>query len=157
MISSCATNTRQTETASPTPALLTATLPSSITPQPTETHLPSPPTPILAPAEGITATQVNVRAEPSTVSTVLGIIPPDMRVEIIGKDPGGSWWQILYPPGTQEKGWVTAQYITTASTPEVPVIGGADPGSGNVAVIQQQLNVRSGPGADFNSLGTLNP
>jgi hypothetical protein len=81
-----------------------------------------------------------------------------MRVEIIGKDPGGSWWQILYPQGTQEKGWVTAQYVTTVGTPGVPVIGGgADPGGGNVAIIQQQLNVRSGPGADFNSLGTLNP
>lgn len=158
MISSCATNISQTETASPTPVLLTASLPSSITAQPTDTPLPSPPTPTLAPVEGITSTQVNVRAEPSTVSTVLGIIPPDMRVEIIGKDPGGSWWQILYPSGTQEKGWVTAQYITTASTPEVPVIGGgADPGGGNLAIIQQQLNVRSGPGADFNSLGTLNP
>jgi uncharacterized protein YraI len=56
------------------------------------------------------------------------------------------------------KGWVAAQYITTASTPEVPVIGGneSDPNNGNVAVIQQQLNVRSGPGTGFNSLGTLN-
>src|SRR5687768_8087404 len=145
MISSCATNARLTETASPTPALLTATLPPPITPQQTDTPLAAPPTPTLVPAEGITSTQVNVRVEPSTASTVLGIIPPDMRVEIIGKDPGGSWWQILYPPGTQEKGWVTAQYIITAGTPEVPVIGGgADPGGGNVAIIQQQLNVRSG-------------
>ena len=28
---------------------------------------------------------------------------------------------------------------------------------GNVAIVQQQINVRSGPGTDFNSLGTLNP
>jgi hypothetical protein len=89
---------------------------------------------------------------------VLGIILPNTRVEIIGRDPGNSWWQILYPPGTQEKGWVTAQYITTAGTPEVTVIGGgASPNNGKVAIVQQQLNVRSGPGADFNSLGTLNP
>jgi len=80
-------------------------------------------------------------------------------VEIIGKDPGGSWWQILYPAGTQEKGWVTAQYVTSGSPPEVPVIGDgqAIPNDRNVAIVQQQLNVRSGPGADFNSLGTLNP
>jgi uncharacterized protein YraI len=82
-------------------------------------------------------------------------------VEIIGKDPGGNWWQINYPQGqgSDGKGWVTAQYVTTAVTPEVPTIGGneADPNSGNIAVIQQQLNVRSGPGTDFNSLGTLNP
>ena len=79
-------------------------------------------------------------------------------MEIIGKDPGGSWWQILYPAGTQGKGWVTSQYVTSGSPPEVPVIGGgANPNDGNVAVVQQQLNVRSGPGADFNSVGTLNP
>jgi uncharacterized protein YraI len=87
------------------------------------------------------------------------MIPPNTRVEITGKDPGESWWQINYPQGVDGKGWVTAQYVTTANTPEVPVIGDSetDPNNGNVAVIQQQLNVRSGPGTDFNSLGTLNP
>jgi uncharacterized protein YraI len=42
---------------------------------------------------------------------------------------------------------------------DVPVIGGAEANSesGNVAVVQQQINVRSGPGTGFNSLGTLNP
>ena len=113
------------------------------------------------PVEGMTSTQVNVRAEPSTSSAVLGILPPDTKVEITGKDPGEGWWQINYPSGQGEpgKGWVTAQYITTTTTPDVPSIGGDQPGpnSGNVAVVQQQLNVRSGPGTDFNSLGTLNP
>lgn len=107
----------------------------------------------------MTATQINVRAEPSTAGEVLGIIPASTKVEITGKDPGESWWQINYPQGPDGKGWVTAQFVTTAARPEVPTIGGAedDPNSGNVAVIQQQLNVRSGPGTDFNSLGTLNP
>jgi uncharacterized protein YraI len=118
--------------------------------------------------EGITSTQLNVRAEPSTASAVLGVIPANSRVQIVGKDPGEGWWQILYPEAgeaqgtTEGKGWVTAQYVTTRSLPpEVPVIGsGPDPTNPNaafVAVIQQQLNVRSGPGTDFNSLGTLNP
>jgi uncharacterized protein YraI len=100
-----------------------------------------------------------VRAEPSTASNVLGIIPPDMRVEIVGKDPGENWWQILYPQGTDGRGWVTAQYVRTVTTPEVPTIGdgdSADPNNANLAVIQQKLNIRSGPGTDFNSIGTLN-
>lgn len=83
-----------------------------------------------------------------------------MRVEIVGKDPGENWWQILYPQGAEGRGWVTAQYIRTVTTPEVPTIGGggdADPNNGNLAVIQQKLNIRSGPGTDFNSIGTLNP
>ncbi|HEY3476219.1 MAG TPA: SH3 domain-containing protein [Anaerolineales bacterium] len=120
---------------------------------------PSPPQPTAVPVDGVTSTQVNVRAEPSTASSVLGIIPPATRIEITGRDPGGNWWQINYPQGVEGKGWVTAQYITTASIPEVPTIGdtAVEPNSGNVAIVQQQLNVRSGPGTDFNSLGTLNP
>jgi uncharacterized protein YraI len=84
-----------------------------------------------------------------------------MRVEITGQDPGGNWWQINYPhpEATDGKGWVTSQYVTMPTTVEVPVIGGPqeDVNAGAVAVIQQQINVRSGPGTDFNSLGTLNP
>jgi len=156
MISSCTARTSQIATTSPTPFILTPTLSPTLPEQPTQSPLPPSPIPTVAPVEGITSTQVNVRAGPSTASEVLGIILPNTGVQIIGKDPGGSWWQIFYPQGTQEKGWVTAQYITTIGTPEVPVIGD-NPNKGNMAIIQQQLNVRSGPGADFNSLGTLNP
>jgi uncharacterized protein YraI len=156
---SCSSGTRETATPTQAPSIITATLPAASIPPSSETPLPPPPQPTPAPVEGTTSTQVNVRAEPSTASDVLGIIPANTNVEITGKDPGKSWWQINYPQGIDGKGWVTAQYITTASTPEVPTIGGneADPNNGNVAVVQQQLNVRSGPGTDFNSLGTLNP
>jgi N-acetylmuramoyl-L-alanine amidase len=112
----------------------------------------------------MTTTQVNVRVEPSISGTVLGIIPANTAIEIIGKDPQGSWWQINYPAAADGKGWVTAQYVTVTATPDVPTIGGtptatstSTPQSGNVAIVQQQLNVRSGPGTGFNSLGTLNP
>lgn len=115
--------------------------------------------PRATPVEGMTSTQINVRAEPSTSSKVLGIMPANTKVEITGKDPGENWWQINYAQGVDGKGWVTAQYITTTSKPDVPSIGGdeKDPNDGNVAIIQQQINVRSGPGTDFNSIGTLNP
>ena len=144
-----------------TPFVGTSTLPTSPTPAQTETPLPpSHPSPA-ALFEGITSTQVNVRSEPSTASNVLGVIPADMRVEITGKDPGGNWWQINYPQpqAVDGKGWVTAQFVNTVNTPDVPTIGGGEdsPTDGNVAIIQQQLNVRSGPGTGFNSLGTLNP
>jgi len=127
-------------------------------PRPSETPLPPPPQPTIAPVEGIASTQINVRAQPSTASDVLGIIAANTKVEIVGKDPGGNWWQINYPQGVEGKGWVTAQYVTTAGKPEVPVIGGdtSNPASGNSAVVIQQLNVRSGPGTSFNSLGILN-
>jgi uncharacterized protein YraI len=108
--------------------------------------------------EGTSSTQINVRSEPSTSGNILGMIPPNTRVQIIGKDPGGNWWQILYEQGVDGKGWVTAQYVTAANAEAIPVIGGnpTDPNNGNLAIVQQQINVRSGPGTNFNSLGTLN-
>jgi uncharacterized protein YraI len=138
-----------------------ATVSASITPASAEDPLSATLAPTIVPLDGVTTTQVNVRLEPSTASNVLGMIPAEMRVEITGKDPGGLWWQInyLHPDAIEGKGWVTAQYITTGDTSQVPVIGGteADRTSGNIAIIQQQINVRSGPGTEFNSLGTVNP
>lgn len=145
-------------TATP-PILVTATLPSSPTPRPSETPLPPPPTPTVAPVPGTTSTQLNVRAEPSTASPVLGIIAANQTILITGQDPGGNWWQIIYEAGADGKGWITAQYVETATQPEVPVIGGGEASAdlANSAVIIQQLNIRSGPGTGFNSLGILNP
>jgi uncharacterized protein YraI len=143
-----------------TSTLRVTSTPTAIPPQ-IETSLPAQPTTTQSPVEGMTSTQVNVRADPSTASDVLGIIPANTKVEITGQDPGENWWQINYPQGqgAAGKGWVTAQYITTIASPEVPIIGGdqTNPNNGNVAIIQQQINFRSGPGTNFNSLGTLNP
>jgi len=154
----CQVQSSDTSTATGAPFILIATFPVTFTPMPTGTPLPPPPQPTVVPVEGISSTQINVRSEPSTVANVLGIIPPNAKVEIVGKDPAGNWWQILYAQGVDGKGWVTAQYVIAAGTPQVPVVGGdgADPNNGNVAIIQQQINVRSGPGTGFNSLGTLN-
>lgn len=158
LLAGCGISVREQEAPSPTAYIVTATLAPTLTPPPTETPLPPPPTPTIAPVEGTASTQINVRAEPSTAGNVLGVIPANAKVEIVGKDPGGNWWQIIYPAGADGKGWVTAQYVTTAGNPEVPVIGGDEenPGSGGSAVVIQQLNIRSGPGTNFNSLGVLN-
>jgi len=131
---------------------------ASPSPVPSETPIPPPPQPTRTPVEGTISTQINVRAQPSTASNVLGIIPANTKVQILGKDPGGNWLQILFPQGVDGKGWVTAQYVLMAPGTEVAVIGGGEtnPNRGNVAIVQQQINVRSGPGTEFNSLGTLN-
>ncbi len=139
-----------------TELVTTSTLPATSTPASSQTPLPPPPQPTVAPVEGTTSTQINVRAEPSTGSNILGMLPANTKVEILGKDLGGSWYQIDYQQGVNGKGWVTAKYVITAKGIDVPVIGGANPNDGNVAIIQQQINIRSGPATSFNSLGTLN-
>jgi len=156
--SGCGIQVKEIGATTPTAFIITLTLPPTLSPPPSETPLPPPPQPTASPVEGTSSTQINVRSEPSSVSDVLGIIPANTKVQIVGKDPGENWWQILYPQGKDGKGWVTAQYVTTPGKPEVPVIGGGvlNPNNGNTAIIQQQLNIRSGPGTDFNSIGTLN-
>ena len=139
--------------------MVTATFAPTSTVRPSETLPPPHPQPTTATVEGTISTQLNVRAEPSTASEVIGIIAANSKVQIIGKDIGENWWQIVYETGLDGKGWVTAQYVETEDRPEVPVIGGDDsnPLGGSAAVIIQQLNVRSGPGTSFTSLGILNP
>jgi len=146
-------------TDSPTATLglvITVTHPPSPTLRLSETPLPPPPTPTVAPIQGTTSTQLNVRAAPSTASEVLGIIWAQQSVQIIGQGPGGNWWQIFYEASGNGKGWVTAQYVETAGKPDLPVIGGEGSDSGNSAVINQQLNIRGGPGTSFGSIGILN-
>jgi uncharacterized protein YraI len=157
--SGCSAGTEVEDTASPTLLINTPAPPATGTPIPTETPLPTSPLPTITPVEGTTSTQLNVRSQPSTAGEVLGIIPANTSVGIVGKDPAGNWWQILYEQGVDGKGWVTAQYVSAGDSSMVPVVGGevSVPGGGNVAIVQQQINVRSGPGTGFNSLGTLNP
>jgi uncharacterized protein YraI len=163
LLSGCSFQADAEALTTPTLSVTTSKLAPTLTPRPSDSLLQPVPSsqPTVHPVDGITSTQVNVRAEPSTASTVLGVIPQDMRVEIIGRDPGGNWWQILYPQGAypEGKGWVTAEFITTVSKPEVPTIGGseADSNSGTLAVIQEKINIRSGPGTEFDSIGTLDP
>jgi len=158
LLSSCAPGSSQPIGATATVFLVTSTLPVTPSSLATSTLLPPPSQPTVAFIEGTTSTQLNVRTDPSTASKVLGIIPANTKVQILGKDPGENWLQIVYPQGVGGKGWVTAQYVATATGTEVRVIGGdgSNPTHGNVAIVQQQINVRSGPGTDFNSLGTLN-
>ncbi|NUQ86751.1 MAG: glycoside hydrolase family 99-like domain-containing protein, partial [Anaerolineales bacterium] len=157
LLSGCSI-TIQTEFPTPTaPIPVTATLPPTSTPRPSETSTPPPSAPTIVPVQGTTSTQLNVRAEPSTVSETLGIIAANTSIQIVGRDPGGNWWQILYEAGAEGKAWVAAQYVETEAGPEVPVIGGgAESDAAHSAVVIQELNIRSGPGTGFNSLGILN-
>lgn len=99
-----------------------------------------------------------MRAEPSTSGAALGILTPFAKVQILAKDSGGNWFQILYAQGPDGTGWIAAQYVQVTAEAGIPILGGAA-GSGSApnGVILQQVNVRSGPGTDFNPLGTLNP
>lgn len=158
LLAGCYVVVENESTATTAPLIITATLPPTSTPRPSETPLRPSPQPTVTPVEGVTSTQLNVRLESSTASEVIGIIPANNTVQIVGKDIGENWWQIVYDAGVAGKGWVTAQYVETGDVSNIPVISGdiSNPQSGNTAIVIQQLNIRSGPGTSFNSLGILN-
>ena len=152
LLASCSIQTSNEYISTATPVFITSTLPPSPVPHPTETLFPSTSIPTIAPIAGVTTTQLNVRAEPSTAGDVLGLIAADTTIQIIGKDVGGNWWQIIY---ADRIGWVTAQYVETGDSSNVLVIGGSGT-SANTAIVIQQINVRSGPDTSFTSIGILN-
>ena len=133
-------------------------MPPGLFPLPAKTLAQPAQLPTAESVEGITTTQVNVRSDPSTASTLLGMLGPSTKVQIIGKDPSGNWVQIIFPQIPNGKGWLTVQYVNVKVLDAIPVIGIATgSGSGQSGVIIQQVNVRSGPGTDFDTLGIMNP
>jgi len=114
--------------------------------------------PTHVPVEGTTTTQVNVRADPSTASESLGMINIFSKIQIIGKDASGSWYQIVDEASAKGTGWVRAEYVQVDAKAEIAVIGSvADNGSEVSGLATQKINVRSGPGTTFDSVGVLNP
>lgn len=107
------------------------------------------PTPIV----GTTTTQLNVRPSPLSSSTPLGVINAATTVQIVAKDPGGNWYQILYEGGPERRGWVVSEYVSVENAGAIPVAGGSS--AAPAGVVREQLNVRDGPGTDFRSVGTL--
>ncbi|MEW6401787.1 MAG: SH3 domain-containing protein, partial [Chloroflexota bacterium] len=67
----------------------------------------------------------------------------------------GTWYQLLFAEG---KGWVIAEYVQVNAGVEVPVISvGAGAGSTASVLVVQRVNVRTGPGTQFETVGNLAP
>jgi len=136
--------------ARPTPA-------PSQTSLPTSTPLPPSPTATVTPVAGTVTAQINVRSGPNVSYSSIGILNSGDKIQIIGKDPSGGWYGILYPSGPQGHGWVLAIYIQAGDTAGLPVVALQEAGSGLTGKAIQTLNVRSGPGTDYAVLGMIQP
>jgi hypothetical protein len=85
----------------------------------------------VAPAEGQTISQLNVRSAPSAESSLLGTVEIFAKVQIVGKDPTSGWWLIVYPASPTGTGWVTAQFVQATGAQNVPVISAGAQTAGN--------------------------
>jgi hypothetical protein len=122
----------ETPTPTPTPlVIITSTLPPTQTPRPSPTPEPATPTVPVAPAEGQTLSQLNVRSAPSAESDLLGTVEIFAKVQIVGVDSTSGWWLIIYPQSPTGTGWVTAQFVQATDAQNVPVVSGETLVAGN--------------------------
>jgi uncharacterized protein YraI len=149
------------EQATPASNFVTATLPPTDTAQPAPLSGSTATAPAAtkaagAPVDGITTSQLNVRAMPSTVADSLGTIAAFSTVKIIGKESNGAWYQIQYETSPDGRGWITAAFVQVDSSAEIAIVEtGAGFGAGRSGLVLQGVNVRSGPGTNYDSVGTL--
>ncbi|MBU4457047.1 MAG: SH3 domain-containing protein [Nanoarchaeota archaeon] len=143
--------------ASATPTLTSPTPAPSQTPLPTATPIPPSPTATFTPIEGQVIAQINVRSGPNVSYSSLGILESGGTIQILGRDQSGDWYVIAYPSGAQGRGWVTVVYVQAGDTAGLPLVEIQDSDPAVTGKATQQLNVRSGPGTDYNVLGMIQP
>jgi hypothetical protein len=120
-------------TSSPTSAPTLPPVTATPTPIPDQTSSPatvppaSPtPTPTVSTPQIVAASGVNVRGGPGTGYEILGQLPVNQPVPLVGRNADSSWWVITLPDGGQ--GWVAAA-VVSASGPvsTLPVVNAPAP------------------------------
>lgn len=85
---------------------------SDTLPTATATVTPVPAAPTSTPQPSLRAVAgVNVREGPGTAYSVKGVLAEGQIVQPVGRSPDGGWWQILFPPGSGNLGWVSGAYV----------------------------------------------
>ena len=125
------------------------------------------PTPPSTAPQVIMREPATMRSGPTLEFPVYGIAPTGSKAEVIGESEDGEWWAIRLPTSfaSDGVGWVAKVYtsasnvsgVTALKTPNLPKnISPAAPGSGTPSLITREpLNVRSGPGNEYPSLGKV--
>jgi uncharacterized protein YraI len=126
-----------------------------------------------APAPGVpTATtldDLNVRSGPSTSYPSYGVAAKGSTGELIGVSESGSWWVVKMPVETAPdgQGWVDGRYVQVSNADNVAVIKTPPlpptvevpsvPIGAPKATSLDYINVRSGPGTQYESYGVAKP
>lgn len=95
---------------------------------------------------------VNFRTGPSVSYPTQGLLPTGFQVLPIGRNADGSWIQVQIVGG--QTGWVHSAYIS-AVTPLPNVPPTVPTGQNSASVNTGMLNLRNGPGANFEIVAKL--
>jgi uncharacterized protein YraI len=103
----------------------------------------------------INTAYLTVRSGPSVQYTLVTTLRGGERVPIVGRNEDGSWLLVQTAAG---RGWVNIRYVLTrdyfGNAPVSPIEGsGVTPGYS--AITRTGVNLRSGPGLGFASIGVL--
>jgi heat shock protein HslJ/uncharacterized protein YraI len=108
-----------------------------------------------------------LRSGPTLEFPVFGVAPTGSKAEVLGESEDGEWWAIRLPTNLADEGmgWVAKVYTSASNAAGVPEIETPDlpkqitpdsPASGAPSLITREpLHVRTGPGNDYPSLGTV--
>ncbi len=108
-----------------------------------------------------------LRSGPTLEFPVYGVAPTGSRAEVLGQSEDKEWWAVRLPTSltSDGTGWVAKVYtvasnagnVPTIKTPKLPKnITPAAPGSGAPSLVTREpLNVRTGPGNEYPSLGKV--
>lgn len=131
------------------------------------------PTTVNFPPPAASAPQVVMR-EPATLRSgptlefpVFGVATTGSRAEVVGESNDREWWAVRIPTtlASNGVGWINKMFTTTSNVGAVPVlptpnlpnnITPAAPASGAPSLVTMDtLNVRTGPGNEYPSLGRV--
>ncbi len=100
---------------------------------PTAEPTAKPGTPLI----GRILTTASTHNGPATSYAILGTIPNGAVVSIIGRNEDETWLQVIYPPGSQLRGWVNASFVEVTGDISQLVVAG--PGSGPSVIVPTQV------------------
>jgi uncharacterized protein YraI len=100
--------------------------------------------------------KVNVRSGPGVEYESLGLLDAGQPVQVTLQSDNKKWYRIVYADASDGVGWVTAQFVTfPTGTPFFFTATSSPTSDLPTGRVIQRLNVRTGPGTSFESLGTL--
>jgi hypothetical protein len=66
---------------------------------------------------------LDVRIGPGDAYAAVGLVPPDGRLDVVGRNERGDWIAIVFTPGSTFHGWVPVSAITgIADVMRLPVV-----------------------------------
>jgi uncharacterized protein YraI/predicted small lipoprotein YifL len=77
-------------------------------------------------ASALVATEgvvLNVRGGPGTDNPVLGGLDPGTELALLARSADGAWFQIAYPAGSDERGWVAGEFLEIQGSPDGLPVG----------------------------------